>query len=55
MAGEQSDAATTRVGGIDVGKTVHHACVVDENGKVCWSQNVANEPRSVAFDYSRRA
>jgi transposase len=33
--------------GIDVGKTVHHACVVDAAGKVCWSQRVANEQRVI--------
>jgi len=33
--------------GIDVGKTVHHACVVDATGKVSWSQRVANEQRAI--------
>ena len=29
--------------GIDVGKTSHHACAVDERGKVLWAQKLANE------------
>jgi transposase len=29
--------------GIDVGKTDHHACAVDETGKVVWTQKLANE------------
>ena len=29
--------------GIDVGKTSHHACAVDETGKVVWTQKLANE------------
>ncbi|MGO9154413.1 IS110 family transposase [Mycobacterium sp.] len=29
--------------GIDVGKTSHHACAVDETGKVAWTQKLANE------------
>jgi transposase len=33
--------------GIDVGKFTHHACVVDEAGKVCWSQKVGNDQHSV--------
>jgi transposase len=33
--------------GIDVGKTVHHACVVDATGKVSWSQRVANEQHAI--------
>jgi transposase len=33
--------------GIDVGKTSHHACAVDESGKVAWSQKVANEQRAI--------
>lgn len=28
--------------GIDVGKGVHHACAVDENGSVVFSRKVAN-------------
>lgn len=28
--------------GIDVGKSAHHACAVDENGKVVFSQHVVN-------------
>ena len=31
--------------GIDVGKTSHHACAVDETGKTVWSQKVGNEQR----------
>jgi transposase len=33
--------------GIDVGKTSHYACAVDETGKVAWSQKVANEQRAI--------
>jgi hypothetical protein len=33
--------------GIDVGKLSHHACAVDETGKVVWTQKVANEQRAV--------
>jgi len=33
--------------GIDVGKTSHYACAVDESGKVAWSQKVANEQRAI--------
>nr|THJ67599.1 IS110 family transposase [Rhodococcus qingshengii] len=28
--------------GIDVGKSSHHACAVDETGAVCWSVKIAN-------------
>lgn len=33
--------------GIDVGKTSHYACAVDESGKVAWSQKIANEQRAI--------
>ncbi len=33
--------------GIDVGKAGHHVCVVDENGKVCWSGKLANDQRAI--------
>ncbi|WP_083871372.1 IS110 family transposase [Nocardia aobensis] len=33
--------------GIDVGKVGHHVCVVDENGKVCWSGKLANDQRAI--------
>jgi transposase len=33
--------------GIDVGKTSHHACAIDETGKVCWSQKLTNEQRMI--------
>lgn len=33
--------------GIDVGKTSHHACAIDETGKVCWSQKLTNEQRTI--------
>lgn len=33
--------------GIDVGKATHYACVVDETGKVCWSQKLGNDQRSI--------
>ena len=33
--------------GIDVGKTSHHACAVDETGKVLWNQKVSNEQRAI--------
>lgn len=33
--------------GIDVGKLSHHACAVDETGKVVWTQKLANEQRAI--------
>ncbi len=33
--------------GIDVGKLGHHACAVDETGKVVWTQKLANEQRAI--------
>lgn len=33
--------------GIDVGKVGHHVCVVDENGRVCWSGKLANDQRAI--------
>jgi transposase len=33
--------------GIDVGKSSHHACAVDESGKVLWNQKVSNEQRAI--------
>ena len=33
--------------GIDVGKTSHHACAVDETGKVVWTQKLVNEQRAI--------
>jgi transposase len=33
--------------GIDVGKTSHHACAVDETGKVIWTQKLANEQGAI--------
>lgn len=33
--------------GIDVGRIGHHVCVVDENGKVCWSGKLANDQRAI--------
>lgn len=33
--------------GINVGKIGHHVCVVDENGKVCWSGKLANDQRMI--------
>lgn len=33
--------------GIDVGKSSHHACAVDETGKVCWSQKVGNDQQAI--------
>jgi transposase len=33
--------------GIDVGKLSHHACAVDETGKVVWTQKFANEQRAI--------
>ena len=33
--------------GIDVGKLSHHACAVDANGKVVWTQKLANEQRAI--------
>lgn len=33
--------------GIDVGKAAHHVCVVDEDGKMCWSRRVGNDQRAI--------
>lgn len=33
--------------GIDVGKTSHHGCAVDADGKVVWTQKVANQQRMI--------
>jgi hypothetical protein len=33
--------------GVDVGKLSHHACAVDEAGKVVWTQKLANEQRAI--------
>jgi len=43
--------------GIDVGKIGHHVCVVDENGKVCWSRKVSNDQRAIeaVIDRARKA
>ncbi|MFI1920568.1 IS110 family transposase [Nocardia sp. NPDC020380] len=41
--------------GIDVGKATHHACVVDENGKVCWSGKVGNDQRAIEALIDRAA
>jgi hypothetical protein len=40
-------AAATAVGRIDVGKTSHHACVVDASGKLVWTQKVTNQQRVI--------
>jgi transposase len=33
--------------GIDVGKSSHHACAVDETGKMAWTQKLANEQAAI--------
>jgi transposase len=33
--------------GIDAGKTAHHAVAVDEQGRVCWSQEVPNDQAAI--------
>ena len=33
--------------GIAVGKTSHHACAIDETGKVVWNQKVPNEQHAI--------
>ncbi|MGF6889662.1 transposase [Nocardia sp. GAS34] len=33
--------------GIDVGKASHHACGIDEAGKICWSQKLGNDQRAI--------
>jgi transposase len=33
--------------GIDAGKTTHHACTVDDQGRVCWSQKVPNDQGAI--------
>jgi hypothetical protein len=37
------DGATGDLGWIDVGKTKHHACVIDPDCKIVFSQKVAND------------
>ena len=39
--------------GIDVGKLSHHACAVDETGKVVWTQKLANEQRAIEMVIER--
>ncbi|MEV5543974.1 hypothetical protein AB0L13_44925 [Saccharopolyspora shandongensis] len=31
-----------RLGGIDVGKRIHHACLVDETGKIVFNQKAVS-------------
>lgn len=33
--------------GIDVSKTSHHVCTVDDHGKSCWSGRIGNDQRSI--------
>ena len=33
--------------GIDVGKTAHHACGMDSDGKIVFSQKVANDQAAI--------
>ena len=33
--------------GIDAGKTSHHACAVDDQGRVCWSQKLPNDQAAI--------
>jgi transposase len=33
--------------GIDTGKTTHHACALDDQGRACWSQKVANDQAAI--------
>jgi transposase len=33
--------------GIDAGKTSHHACAVDDQGRVCWSQKLPNDQSAI--------
>ena len=33
--------------GIDAGKTAHHACAVDDQGRVCWSQKLPNDQAAI--------
>lgn len=33
--------------GIDAGKTTHHACGIDPDGRVCWQQKVANDQAAI--------
>ena len=33
--------------GIDAGKTTHHACAIDADGKIRWSRKVANDQAAI--------
>lgn len=43
--------------GIDVGKTKHHACAIDVDGQVVFSQKVANDQAAIEqlLDRARKA
>lgn len=33
--------------GIDVGKSTHHACAIDDTGNVVWSKKIPNEQAAI--------
>ena len=41
--------------GIDAGKAAHHAAVVDEQGRLCWSQKVPNDQAAIEQLVARAA
>jgi transposase len=41
--------------GIDAGKAAHHACAIDTEGKICWSQRFANDQAAIEQLIARAA
>jgi hypothetical protein len=41
--------------GIDAGKAAHHAAVIDEQGRLCWSQKVPNDQAAIEQLVARAA
>lgn len=41
--------------GVDVGKSAHHACAMDGDGTICWSQKVANDQVAIEQLVTRAA
>lgn len=41
--------------GIDAGKATHHACAIDEDGTICWSQKVPNDQATIEQVIARAA
>jgi hypothetical protein len=41
--------------GIDAGKSAHHACAIDADGEICWSQKVVNDQAALEQVLARAA